>query len=108
MEKVYCSLCRYCDDDYSSIDYCRCYHPKYLTDTFYGKAWDTPYCDRKNKNNNCSDFEAHPKVIRKQKRRAWFNNLKNTLYDKARTGALRCRAFLSEKFKIGSSSSSES
>lgn len=47
MEKVYCSLCRYCDDDHNSIDYYRCYHPKYLTDTFYGKAWNTPYCDRK-------------------------------------------------------------
>ena len=52
MEKVYCGLCRHCDDDYSSIDYYRCYHPKHLTDTFYGKAWDAPYCDRKNKNNN--------------------------------------------------------
>lgn len=99
MEKVYCSLCRYCDDDHNSKYSYKCYHPKYLTDTFYGKAWDTPYCDRKNKNNNCSDFEAHPRVIRKQKRKEWFNNLKNTLYDKARTGALRFRSFLSERFK---------
>ena len=98
MEKVYCSLCRYCDDDHTSISYYKCYHPKHLTDTFYGKAWDTPYCDRKNRNNDCSDFEAHPKVIRKQKRKMWFNNLKNTLYDKAKTGALRFCSFLSKRF----------
>ena len=102
MEKVYCSLCRYCDDDHNHIDYYKCYHPKYLRDTFYGKAWDTPYCDRKNRNNDCSDFEAYPRVIRKQKRKMWFNNLKSTLYDKARTGALRCCTFLSKRFKIGS------
>lgn len=76
MEKVYCGLCRYCDDDYSNTSYYRCYHPKHLKDSFYGKAWDNPYCDRKNRSNDCSDFEAHPRVIRKQKRREWFNSLK--------------------------------
>ena len=81
MKKVYCSLCRYCDDDHTSISYYKCYHPKHLTDTFYGKAWDTPYCDKKNRDNNCPDFEAHPRIIRKQKRREWFNSLINKIKD---------------------------
>ena len=98
MEKVYCSLCRYCDDDHCDIDYYRCHHPKHLTDTFYGKTWDAPYCDKKNKYNNCSDFEAHPKIVRKQKRKIWFNNLKNTLYDKAKTGVSRLYSFFSKRF----------
>lgn len=80
MEKIYCSLCRYCDDHYTSISYYKCYHPKYFTDNFYGKEWNTPYCDRKNKNNDCSDFEARPKILRKAKRKEWFNSLKNKVH----------------------------
>ena len=82
MEKVYCGLCRYCDDSTNSTSYYRCYHPTSLKDTFYGKAWDAPYCDRKNRYNDCSDFEAHPKVIRKQKRKEWFKSVRTKLYNK--------------------------
>lgn len=110
MEKVYCSLCEHCDCDnmYGHPSFYKCRSPKNIVDTFFGKECKTVYCDRKNYRNDCPDFELDKRIARKQKRKEWFNNLKNTLYDKARTGALRCCTFLSKRFKIGSASSSES
>lgn len=102
MEKIYCSLCRYCDTDHCSESYYRCRHPKHMGDTFYERSWNSPYCSDKNYHNNCEDFRATPQIERKIKRKIWFNNLKNTLYNKAKIGALQCCAFLSKRFKLGS------
>lgn len=99
MEKVYCSLCRHCDTDYYYESSYRCRHPKHMEDTFYGKSWNSPYCSLKNHNNHCEDFCVTPQIERKLRRKRWFNNLKSTLYDKARTEVLRCYSFLSKRFK---------
>ena len=109
MEKVYCSLCEYCDCDnmhgYSSFYKCR--SPKNVVDTFFGKECKTVYCDRKNYRNDCPDFELDRHIARRQKRKEWFTNLKTTLSDKVRTGVMRFRAMLSERFKTKSTSNNE-
>ena len=108
MRKVYCSQCCYCDTDHFSISSYRCQHPRHLKDTFWGKTWDSPYCDHKNRNNNCEDFKLTKKLERKLKRRKWFYDLKNKIYDKARTGAMRCRALIFKQCETGHASGSSS
>lgn len=79
MEKVYCSLCKHCDENHYSVTSYTCKHPRHLTDTFYGRSWDSPYCDRKNRDNDCTDFEIRPEILRKAKRKEWIASLKNKI-----------------------------
>ncbi len=81
MEKVYCKMCRYCDDSSSLSSLYRCLHPKNKKDTFYGRSYANVYCHDKNYDNHCPDFTLLEKLARKQKRREWFNSLVNKIKD---------------------------
>ena len=74
-------MCRYCDDSSSLSSLYRCRHPKNKKDTFYGRSYEEVYCHNKNYDNRCSDFLLPEKLIRKQKRRKWFNSLGNKIKD---------------------------
>jgi len=81
MEKVYCKMCRYCDDSSSLSSFYMCRHPKNKKDTFYRRSYEEVSCRNKNYDNHCSDFLLPERLIRKQKRKEWFNSLGNKIKD---------------------------